>query len=39
LPTGFVAKEVNEALLDFSSSAKDDVLQHAIIIVELGRYR
>jgi hypothetical protein len=39
LPTGFVAKEANEALLDFLSSAKDDVLQHAIIIVELGRYR
>ena len=39
LPTGFVAKEVNEALLDFLSSSKDDVLQHAIIIVELGRYR
>ena len=39
LPTGFVAKEVNEALLDFLSSAKDDVLRHAIIIVELGRYR
>jgi predicted nuclease of predicted toxin-antitoxin system len=39
LPTGFVAKEVNEALLDFLRSAEDDVLQHAIIIVELGRYR
>ncbi|MCX6676953.1 MAG: DUF5615 family PIN-like protein [Methanothrix sp.] len=39
LPTGFVAKEVNEALLDFLSSAKNDVLQQAIIIVELGRYR
>jgi len=39
LPTGFVAKEVNEALLDFLSSAKSDVLQNAIIIVELGRYR
>lgn len=39
LPTGFVAKEVNEALLDFLSSANNDVLQNAIIIVELGRYR
>jgi predicted nuclease of predicted toxin-antitoxin system len=39
LPTGFVAKEVNEALLDFLSSAKNDLLQNAIIIVELGRYR
>ena len=39
LPTGFVAKEVNEALLDFLSSAKNEVLQQAIIIVELGRYR
>jgi predicted nuclease of predicted toxin-antitoxin system len=39
LPTGFIAKEVNEALLDFLSSANNDVLQQAIIIVELGRYR
>ena len=39
LPTGFVVKEVNEALLDFLSSANNDVLQQAIIIVELGRYR
>lgn len=39
LPTGFIAKEVNEALLDFLSSANNDVLQPAIIIVELGRYR
>jgi predicted nuclease of predicted toxin-antitoxin system len=39
LPTGFVASEVNEALLKFLSSAKNDVLQQAIIIVELGRYR
>ena len=38
LPTGFVAKEVNEALLDFLSSAKNDILMGAIIIVELGRY-
>lgn len=39
LPTGFVAKDVNDALLDFLSSAKNDVLRQAIIIVELGRYR
>jgi len=39
LPTGFVAKEVNEALMDFLSSAKNEILQNAIIIVELGRYR
>jgi len=39
LPTGFVAREVNEALLDFLSSAINDVIQNAIIIVELGRYR
>jgi predicted nuclease of predicted toxin-antitoxin system len=39
LPTGFVAKEVNEALLDFLSSAKNEEMQQAIIIVELGRYR
>jgi predicted nuclease of predicted toxin-antitoxin system len=39
LPTGFVAKEVNDALSDFLSSAKNDVLRQAIIIVELGRYR
>lgn len=39
LPTGFVTKEVNEALMDFLSSAKNEILQNAIIIVELGRYR
>jgi predicted nuclease of predicted toxin-antitoxin system len=39
LPTGFIAKEVNEALMDFLSSAKNEILQNAIIIVELGRYR
>ncbi len=39
LPTGFVAREVNEALLDFLPSARREVLQQAIIIVELGRYR
>ena len=39
LPTGFVVKEVNEALMDFLSSAKNEILQNAIIIVELGRYR
>jgi len=39
LPTGFVAREVNEALLDFLASARSEVLQQAIIIVELGRYR
>lgn len=39
LPTGFVAKEVNETLLDFLVSARSDELQQAIIIVELGRYR
>lgn len=39
LPTGFVAREVNEVLLDFLSSAINDVIQNAIIIVELGRYR
>lgn len=39
LPAGFVAKEVNEALLDFLSSVKNDILKGAIIIVELGRYR
>ena len=39
LPTGFVAREVNEALLEFLASARSEVLQQAIIIVELGRYR
>jgi predicted nuclease of predicted toxin-antitoxin system len=39
LPTGFVAREVNEALLDFLASARSDIFQQAIIIVELGRYR
>jgi predicted nuclease of predicted toxin-antitoxin system len=39
LPTGFVAREVNEALLDFLVSARSDELQQAVIIVELGRYR
>ena len=39
LPTGFIAKEVNETLMDFLNSAKNDIFQNAIIIVELSRYR
>ena len=39
LPFGSAVKDVNQALLDFLSSVKNEVLQHAIIIVELGRYR
>lgn len=39
LPFGSVVKDVNQALLDFLSSVKNEVLQHAVIIVEMGRYR
>ena len=39
LPFGSAVKDVNQALLDFLSSVKNEILQHAIIIVELGRYR
>ena len=39
LPFEYTAKELNEVLKDFLSSVDEKIIQKAIIILELGRYR
>ncbi len=39
LPSEYTAMEINDILRDFLSSIEGQILQKAIIIVELGRYR
>ena len=39
LPFEYTAKELNDVLREFLSSVDEMVLQKAIIILELGRYR
>ena len=39
LPFEYTAKELNEVRKDFLSSVNETIIQKAIIILELGRYR
>jgi hypothetical protein len=39
LPYAFTSKELNERLVEFFKSVKEDEIQDAITIVELSRYR
>ena len=39
LPFEYTAKELNEVLKDFLSYVDEKIIQNAIIILELGRYR
>jgi predicted nuclease of predicted toxin-antitoxin system len=39
LPFEYTAKELNEVLKDFINSVDKKIIQKAIIILELGRYR
>jgi predicted nuclease of predicted toxin-antitoxin system len=39
LPSEYTARELNDVLRGFLSSVDEGVLQRAVIILELGRYR
>ncbi len=39
LPSEYTAKEINDVLREFLSSVEGRIMQKAIIIVEIGRYR
>ena len=39
LPSEYTSKEINDVLRDFLSSIEEQILQRAITIVEIGRYR
>lgn len=39
LPPEYIAKELNDVLKEFLSSVDERIIQKAIIILELGRYR
>lgn len=39
LPCFFVSKQINNILLEFLKSTKEEEIKNSIVIVELGRYR